>query len=176
MNETELALAALAKATVDFLATMDGVGAEEYLVSPGPGRWSLAENAEHTTVVIRGAERFLTTRLLHQPLAAGDPSRRVQDADLLKFFTDRTRSLDAPEFVRPKGRWTNREEMTSAIRAATSGIVAWVRETPADLRAFGLPHPIFGPLDGIQWINFLALHTDRHAKQALEIRVDLARA
>ena len=38
MTETELALAALAKPTVDFLATMDGVAPEEYLVSPGPGR------------------------------------------------------------------------------------------------------------------------------------------
>ena len=173
MTETDDALVALAKATVDFLATLDGVGAEEYLASPGPGRWSLAENAEHTAVVIRSAERLLTTRLLQQPLAVDDPARRVRDADLPRFLADRMRAIDAPEFVRPKGRWPIRHEMTSALEAATAGIVNWARATPADLRSFGVPHPIFGPMDGIQWINFLAVHTDRHARQSLEIRAEL---
>jgi hypothetical protein len=51
-------------------------------------------------------------------------------------------------------------------------LVAWVRGTPADLRAHGLPHPVFGVFDGIQWILFAAAHTDNHLPQlrALQAR------
>lgn len=174
MSEKDLSLEALTRSVREFLRTMEPVGPEQYLASPGPGRWSLAENAEHTTVVIRGAERILTTRLLQQPLAVDDPARRVRDADLPAALANRMRALDAPEFVRPKGRWTTRDEMTRAMETATAGIVSWAQGTTADLRAFGLPHPIFGPLDGIQWITFLVLHTDRHTTQAREIKDELA--
>lgn len=168
MTELEHALRELARSTADFLATMEGVATTEYLASPGPGRWSLAENAEHTTVVIRGVERLFSTRLLSQPIA--DADRRLQDADLARWLPDRSRQVPAPEMVRPKGRWTTREEMATALIATTEGISAWSRGVPADLRAFGAPHPLLGSLDGVQWLLFLGLHTDRHARQAEEIR------
>jgi hypothetical protein len=168
--EKGLALSALERSIREFLATMDGVTPELYLVSPGPGRWTLAENAEHVTVVIRGVERLLSTRLLQQPIDAGDPSGRMQDADLPRLLADRSRAIDAPDLVRPKGRWTAREEMAAALEATTAGIVAWAGQTSADLRAFGARHPILGPLDGMQWLQFLSVHTDRHARQAEEIR------
>jgi hypothetical protein len=168
MTELEHALRELARSTADFLATMEGVAAPEYVASPGPGRWSLAENAEHTTVVIRGVERLFSTRLLSQPIA--DTDRRLQDADLARWLPDRSRQVPAPEMVRPKGRWTTREEMATALIATTEGISVWSRGIPADLRAFGAPHPLLGPLDGVQWLLFLGLHTDRHARQSEEIR------
>jgi hypothetical protein len=42
---------------------------------------------------------------------------------------------------------------------------AWARATTADLRAHGLPHPVFGVFDGVQWILFAAAHTDSHLPQ-----------
>jgi hypothetical protein len=170
MTELEKALNALSRSTEEFLATMEGVTAAQYLAAPAPGRWCLADNAEHTTVVIRGVERLLTTRLLQQPLAADDPARRVRDADLAAFLADRALAIDAPEMVRPRGRWTTRGDMAAVLGASTDGLINWARATNANLRDFGAPHPLLGQLDGMQWIRFLALHTDRHAKQAEEIR------
>jgi hypothetical protein len=167
-TELDDALRELARSTHAFLATMEGVTAPDYLASPGPGRWSLAENAEHTTVVIRGVERLFSTRLLNQPMAGAE--RRVTDADLSRFLPDRGRQVQAPEMVLPKGRWTTREDMAAALTATTEGISNWSRGAPADLRDYGAPHPVLGPLDGIQWLLFLGLHTDRHARQAEEIR------
>ena len=106
MTELDHALRELARSTTDFLATMEGVAAQDYLASPGPGRWSLAENAEHTTVVIRGVERLFSTRLLSQPIA--DTDRRVRDADLSRFLPNRGLQVQAPQIVLPKGRWATR--------------------------------------------------------------------
>ena len=172
MTELKLdeALGLFSGSVAEFLATIDGVSDAQYLAAPLPGRWCLAENAEHTTVVIRGVERLLTTRLLQQPVAADDPARRVRDADLAQYLADRTVAIGAPEMVRPKGRWTTRQEMAAVLRDSTDGILSWAGAVHADLRGFGAPHALLGPLDGVQWILFLALHTDRHARQAKEIR------
>ncbi|HXW96010.1 MAG TPA: DinB family protein [Gemmatimonadales bacterium] len=175
MTEKLTALLAMEQSIERFLASLDGVTAEAYLAEPASGGWSLAQNAEHITVVVRGVERLLSTRILQQPLATDDPSRRVTDADLPRLLANRAVTIVAPESVRPKGRWTMRDEMATALRTSVAGLRAWAMATDADLRAFGAPHPIFGPLDGIQWIQFLAVHTDRHAAQAAEIRRTVTR-
>jgi hypothetical protein len=169
-DEIEVALEAVGRAAENFLATMEGVTAEQYVTRPRPESWSLAENAEHTTVVIRGIERLFAVKLLDQPLPPNDPSRRMSDSDLHRLMADRTKAITAPERVNPKGRWTVREDMAIALRTSVSGLTSWAPGTPADLRALGAPHPFFGPLDGVQWILFLGLHTDRHARHAEEIR------
>jgi hypothetical protein len=169
MSEKDDALVSLAGAADGFIAAMRGVRPADYLQSPSPGRWSLAQNAEHTTVVIRGVERLFTTRLLAQPLATDDPARRIRDADLPRLLENRERAIDAPEMVRPKSRWTTFEEMAEALRTTVRGLSEWGMGVTADLRGYGYPHPLFGPMDGIQWLRFLAIHTDRHARQAEEI-------
>lgn len=176
MTELEQVLDAFSRSTDRFLATMDGVSDAQYLAVPAPSRWSLADNAEHATVVVRGTERLLDTRLLLQPLAADAGARRVSDAEVKDFLGDRARAISAPAMVRPKGRWPVRDDMAAALRTATQGIVTWARASSADLRGFGAPHPLLGPLDGVQWILFLALHSNRHAEQAEEIRRELERS
>ena len=175
MTEKDDALAGLSSAAENFLQTMRHVSEVEYLLEPAPGRWSLALNAEHTTVVIRGVERLFSTRLLAQPLAANDPARRVRDEDMPQLLVNRERTIDAPQMVQPKGRWVTRESMAEALRASVRGLAEWAGGVSADLRGYGAHHPVFGPLDGIQWIRFLAIHTDRHAKQAEEILRALGR-
>lgn len=64
--------------------------------------------------------------------------------------------------------------MAAELRASHERLWRWVRETPEDLHRFVAPHPILGPLDGILWIRFLAVHTKRHSKQAEEIRSEVS--
>ena len=45
----------------------------------------------------------------------------------------------------------------------------FARATDADLRALVVPHPALGELDGVQWLLFVAYHTDRHAAQLGEL-------
>lgn len=170
MSDLELILEDLAASTRDFIAGLDGVTAEEWIAHPIADRWSLSETAEHTAVVLRGIERLCATRMLSMPLATDDPARRLRDGDMVRLMADRSRAFPAPEMVKPKGRWTTREELARDFTAATEGLIAWAREHAPTLRTIGAPHPVIGPMDGVQWLEFVAAHTNRHAMQVQELR------
>ena len=170
MTDTDQTLDALAASTRDFLAALDGLSAEGWIYRPSAEAWSISETAEHTAVVLRGVERLCTTKMLTMPLAPDDPARRVRDGDLARVLADRSRAFEAPEMVKPKGRWATREEFAAAFSASSESLIEWARKHAAVLRSVGAPHPIFGPIDGVQWLEFLAAHTGRHAIQVEEVR------
>jgi hypothetical protein len=41
-----------------------------------------------------------------------------------------------------------------------------------NLRGHVLPHPVFGPWDGYQWILAAGCHSARHTGQILEVKAD----
>ncbi|MEO8140797.1 MAG: DinB family protein, partial [Gemmatimonadota bacterium] len=147
---------ALTASTRDFIATLDGLSAAQWNYRPSPEAWSIKETAEHTAVVLHGIGRLFTTKLLTMPLAADDPGRRIGDGDLTRLMADRSRAFEAPDMVKPKGRWATREEFIAAFSSSTESLVAWAREHAAVLRTVGAPHPIFGPIDAVQWLEFVA--------------------
>lgn len=170
MTDTDQTLAALAASTRDFIATLDGLSPEQWNYRPTEKAWSISETAEHTAVVLRGVDRLCTTKMLTMPLAADDPGRRIRDGDLTRLMADRSRAVEAPDMVKPKGRWATREEFIVAFSTSTESLVAWAREHAAVLRAVGAPHPVFGPIDAVQWLEFVAAHNGRHARQVEEAR------
>ncbi len=170
MNDLTAVLSALGASTHGFVATLDGLSTEHWGYRTAPERWSISDTAEHTAVVLRGVERLCATKILAMPLAADDPSRRVRDGDATRQMADRGRPLPAPELVKPKGRWPTREEFIADFVGYSDGLIGWARSCPVNLRSIGAPHPLFGPLDALQWLEFLAAHANRHAEQVQEIR------
>ena len=82
---------------------------------------------------------------------------------------DRTSARPAPEHTRPEGRYAASPTQAAADFAdARAGVLDFARTTAADLRALIVPHPALGELDGVQWLLFVAYHTDRHAAQLAE--------
>jgi len=170
MTDTTQVLESLAASTRGFVAALDGVTAAEWGASPAPGKWSIGETAEHTAVVLRGIERLCRTKLLDMPLEANSAAARISDADIVRLMADRSRAIEAPDMVKPKGRWATQEEFAAAFTTSTEGLMAWAREHSAELRTVGAPHPILGTLDGLQWLEFVAAHTNRHARQVEALR------
>lgn len=170
MSTLDEILEDLAASTRDFIMALEGVTAAEWHAHPAPGRWSIGETAEHTGVVLRGVERLCTARLLSMPLEPSGSTNRLSDAEIERLLADRRRTIEAPDMVKPKGRWPTQEEFTAAFTTSTEGLIAWAREHEAALRTVGAPHPILGLLDGLQWVKFVAVHTNRHAKQVEELR------
>ena len=48
----------------------------------------------------------------------------------------------------------------------------YVRTSNDDFRDHLGPHPVFGALDGYQWILLLSAHSERHTKQIEEVKAD----
>ena len=51
--------------------------------------------------------------------------------------------------------------------ARAQAVVDFASETELDLREHGCSHPIFGVLDGAQWLLFAGAHTERHRRQLI---------
>lgn len=157
-----------------FLAALAGLGEAEAAVKPAEGKWSVAETAEHTTVVLQSITKLVTKKLLGLPLPPRESSPRITDDQIVRLMFDRSRVRPAPEAVNPTGRYGSLAATIAVFTTTRAELEAWIRATDADLREYGSPHPILGTLDGVQWLLFAAAHTERHTRQILEVREAVA--
>jgi len=95
-----------------------------------------------------------------------------KDQLIIEKVPDRSHKVQAPEILRPTGRWANEADLTKAFEGARSATISYVQTTNDDLRDHFFDHPVFGPLDGYQWILLLATHSARHTAQIEEVKAD----
>lgn len=172
MHDAKSALARMRRATDALLAELEGVPDAAFRLRPPGEEWSLAETVEHVALAAEGTLARLRKQLFTSPLAPA--AARFDDAkiDAEMFRTDGP----APALAVPTGRFATRAEGVAALRSLCAAVADWVARLDRDPRAFGLPHPVFGSFDGVQWILFLAAHADNHAPQLRAIRARLAPA
>jgi hypothetical protein len=161
----------LLEATRDeFAARVDDIHERLWDLVPMTGGWSLAQVAEHVTLVEVSTGKLIARKLFLEP-APEDvlAETRGKEAKLLARVLDRGTRLDAPEFVAPKGRWPTRAELASAFLTSREMVIVQLSDPTRDLRRYAAPHPLIGALDGYQWGMFLGLHLRRHLVQMEEI-------
>jgi hypothetical protein len=100
---------------------------------------------------------------------AGFDAKQV-DAAVLSKVPDRSTKYQAPEPAVPAGRWSPSETLAKFLagREKTTELA----KTRNDLRGHVVPHPVFGPMDGYEWLLAVAAHTERHTQQILEVEAD----
>lgn len=134
------------------------------------GGWTIAGIVEHLATVERG----VTVRL--RKLAGGEPAGAEallatvgKEERIAASMPLRERVVEAPEPVRPNGRYGEWPGAWEALQEARAKTIAWLREEQAWLEAVVMPHQALGPLTGRQWMRFLAAHTERHVGQIRQI-------
>jgi hypothetical protein len=169
-EERSAAVAELEASRRRLLAALDGLTEDEWGRRPAPDRWSIAECAEHVAAAELPLARFFASGARSEPSEEERREIRGKDDFVRKFLRDRSQRGEAPERIRPKGRFATREETIRTFEERRAANLAYVRETSEPLRDRYGPHPFAGMIDGYQWVLFLAAHTDRHAAQIEEIR------
>ena len=124
--------------------------------------WSITENIEHLMML---EERMIP--LLSQGLTEEGEPRDLPD--LSQTIATRSTAVDAPSFLHPSGRFTHCAEALAAFTAQRHQTIEFIRTSPR-LRGRYRAHPIFGPIDGYQWVLALAAHTKRHVGQIEELK------
>ncbi len=156
-----------------FLDAIDGLSTAQWTFKAAPERWSIAEVAEHIAVSEDSFHQLITQRVLKTPPA---PDKKADlannDETILKQVVDRERKAQAPEFLRPAGRWPNRESLAAAFRTSRDRNIAYVEKTTEELRSHSTPHPAFGLMDAYQWLLTMSAHSERHVAQILEVKAD----
>ncbi len=160
------------------LGSVAGLSETQWNFQPSPDRWSIAKILEHIVVV---QERVLAMVKDHLPTGAPPPPDRnaqLIDAIVINQFPNRLTKANAPEFLDPSGDCTlgdTRNRLLTNTRR-----LAECLETVPDLRHHVLDAPPlrfiskgeYTVMDGYQWILAASAHTERHAKQILEVKVD----
>jgi hypothetical protein len=166
----------LEEARAELVATLERIPADARDRPPAEGRWSAAQLLEHLATseasVVKVLNRLERTWREQEAAGAEDEARRPESPgapDWRSFLRDRTQRVDSPDIVRPAegvdarqaldhlGR--SREALLERVRSIDG---AWVHEAR-------FPHPFLGPFTGMEWIEFVARHEQRHARQLAEI-------
>jgi hypothetical protein len=85
---------------------------------------------------------------------------------------DRSRRRDAPDAVRPTGRWPTPAEAIAAFDQTRTDTIRTLEKETRDLRDYCAAHPGLKMLDGYQWVLFVIAHTERHREQIAEIKAE----
>jgi uncharacterized damage-inducible protein DinB len=172
-QERESALKDLQRTHDKFLQSIAGLSQKQWTFKPGPDRWSVAEVAEHIAVSESAIFGLVQKQLMTSPAA---PEKREQvkgkDEIVLQRIPDRSHKAQAPEFLRPTGRWATEAALAQAFEESRKATMDYVRTTNDDLRDHFFDHPALGTMDGYQWLLLISAHSERHTAQIEEVKAD----
>jgi len=162
----------LEKSRQEFVEAVGGCAESQAKVHPEADRWSVLDCVEHVTTV---EERFLTRLEQAQRLETPHIDKQ-KEAEILARATSRANRVQAPEPVRPVGRFASLAQALEAFQAARSKTAEFAEKRSADLYLLSADHARFGTMNGSEWMMFIAGHGRRHADQIREVRAALAKA
>jgi hypothetical protein len=77
--------------------------------------------------------------------------------------------VEAPEVLRPRGRFATFDDALAAFQAIRDRNVGEVRERGKAIYSLGISHPRFGELNGGELVQLMDGHARRHADQIREL-------
>jgi hypothetical protein len=161
MDEFRDAIAAFNGAVRRTLATCQSLTPEVWNAHLRAG-FSIGEILEHMALSNGLFERRLAS-IIGKP--AGDSVYAcLEDEEIPHLFE---RAIEPPGIAEPTGEWRDSKEALARFSASARPISALATEDPGDLRRKGAPHPVFGPLDGVQWVLFTTAHNERHRSEII---------
>jgi len=147
------------------IAAVAGLSQAQAGFKPASDAWSVAGIVEHIATV----EDLVIMRV--EKMTSEQDHGKFKDSDVVLFdkVVDRTEKFQAPERVHPTGKSLG--SSLERLAATREKIVGLIRSAPdGHFRHHSMEHPVFGPLDGHQWVVAMAGHCLRHTQQILETK------
>ena len=85
--------------------------------------------------------------------------------------TNRQQKFQAPEQVRPNGRWKTVADLLSNFGSTRQTSIDYMKNMKEDMRAHFVSMPL-GKLDAFQGYLFMIGHSERHLAQLKEVKAD----
>jgi hypothetical protein len=154
------------------LEVTGGLTRPQWEFRPRVGCWSVGDIVEHLVLVERGIlGRLAALVKKHPPSSARQAETAGKETLLLEAVPDRERRIEAPAAVVPELHRAPLEAIGEFL-GLRNGTIAYVRETNDALRGYYANHITFGLLDGYQWLLLVAVHTERHLAQMVELKAN----
>lgn len=154
MNPGEFLIAAASR----FESECDRAGQANWIYRPRPDHWCMGDVAEHVTIANK---LFVGSMRALQPREARPLD--VMDEEIPYLFY---RGDEPPHVGKPTGAWTEWASHKAEFKFSISKVMEESARV-ADPRQFVSPHPVFGLMDGVQWLLFAGAHIERHRAQLI---------
>ena len=164
------ALKYLSDTKEDYIKQLTGISDAQLNFRAAEGRWTIAEIAEHITVVENALFGMLTATAAAKTYKCEEVPR-IPDTALILAITNRGTKFTAPEPVRPNGRWKTKEDLIANFEKTRAVTVDYIKNNKADLRGTFVQSPM-GTVDSLQGILFISGHGERHLAQLKEVKAD----
>ncbi|MEQ1646062.1 MAG: DinB family protein [Pyrinomonadaceae bacterium] len=169
-KDREFALKYLNETKADYVKHLTGISDAQLNFRAAEGRWTVAEIAEHITVVEQALYGMFTAPNATKTYKFEDVPR-FADTALVLAITNRSQKFTAPEQVRPNGRWKTRADLLANFEKTRAITIDYIKNNNADLRGTFVQSPM-GTVDSFQGILFLTGHSERHLAQLKEVKTD----
>jgi hypothetical protein len=121
-------------------------------------QWSPAEVIEHVAL-----SNALITAVFDtievKPLTETRTRSLVDDEIAFLFYGG---GDEPPGVAEPTGQWVDPADASERLQRSARMLCERSSQVPIDLRCVGARHPVFGTMDGVQWLLFAFAHTERH--------------
>jgi DinB superfamily len=169
--EKDRALQYLESTKKNVLQATKGLSEAQWNFKPAPDRWSVAQVMEH----IAASEDFVRENLLKDKVMVSPPGQPGRDAKkideaVVAMIPDRTKKAQAPEPLVPNNRFGSPDGSVKHFVESRTTTEEFLTTT-AGLRNHVMDGPV-GPMDGYEFVLFIAAHCDRHTKQINEVKAD----
>jgi DinB superfamily len=172
-EERDRAVEYLKQTEKDFLAATEGLSDAQWKFKAAPDRWSIAEVSEHIGIAEQTIWELVSGKIMKSPATPEKAAdAKGKDEIILTKVPDRSRKAQAPEQLKPTGRWATRAALVKDFESKRAREIAYLTETTDDLRSHFEEHPALKTLDAYQWLIFNGAHCKRHTAQILEVKAD----
>jgi len=169
-KDRESVLKYLDETKAEYVKQLTGISDAQLNFRVAEGRWTIAEIAEHITVVEQALFGMFTAPSASKKFASDDLPR-IGDTTIKLAITNRGTKFTAPEQVRPNGRWKTVADLIANFEKTRAATIEYIKNNKTDLRGTFVQSPM-GTIDSAQGIVFISGHADRHLAQLREVKAD----
>ena len=154
----------------DYVKQLTGLSDAQLNFRAAEGRWTIGEIAEHI-IVVENALRGFVENGMKAPVPACKDEFRIGDVSVILTITNRQQKFQAPEAVRPNGRWKTVPDLLTNFGTTRQTSIDYLKNMKDDMRSHFAQMP-FGKLDAFQSYLFMIGHSERHLAQLKEVKAD----
>lgn len=156
-----------------FISSVASLTEEQENYRPAPDRWTIAENAEHVSIVHNSILR-LTFKLLKQ--AEADPKPAKDDLQLPPLTMTNEGEIKvgqakAPQTVVPQGGVRVADSIAKSRQTIDDLLTIKPRLAALDLSEQVWQHQLLGEINLYQWLVLLGEHQERHRRQIEAVKL-----
>ncbi|PID01855.1 hypothetical protein CSV67_12345 [Sporosarcina sp. P2] len=151
----------------ELLAQVEDLSDEIINQKPTENKWSIKQIVQHLYLMEGSVAKTIQTRL-------ADDDQNITTEKPIQLTVDRSKKVDAPDFVKPTSDFSTLHDLKSKLSATHSALDDIAENATEDqLAVKSYPHPVFGEMSLTQWIPFVGYHELRHIEQIKEVKEQL---